>query len=93
MRIAGIGKSVVGGSTNLELERRLADRLTELLRAVFRVLDRGNDPLALREIRVRQATPASIRQVRRALARLNELGLASSAGHGVAARWSVVHEK
>ena len=77
----------------MELERRPADGLTELQRAIFRVLDRGNDPLALREIRVRLATQASIRQVRRALARLRELGLASSTGHGVAARWSVVHEK
>ena len=71
VHIAGIGKTGAGGSTNLVLERRPADGLNELQRVVFQVLDRGNDPLALREIRVRLGTPASTRQVRRALARLN----------------------
>ena len=88
-----VGKTGVGGSTSLVLERQPADGLNELQRAIFQLLDRGNDPLALREIHVRLATPASARRVRRALARLKALGLASSTGHGVAARWSLVQGK
>lgn len=88
VRIAG-----AGGPERPSPARRAADGLNELQRAVVQLLERENNPLALREIRAGLALPASARQTRRALARLRELGLASSTGHGVSARWSLVPEK
>ena len=51
------------------------------------LLGRSERPLALREINARLPASASVRQVKRSLARLRELGLATSAGRGVSARW------
>ena len=61
--------------------------LNEVQRAIFDLLTRAEHPLALREIRADLPESVSLRQVRRALARLKELGLAASTGHGVSARW------
>lgn len=56
-------------------------------RDILDLLRHSEQPLALREIRARLPASASVRQVKRALARLRELGLASATGHGVSARW------
>ena len=58
--------------------------------AILDLLGRSDRPLALREIRAHLPQSVSVRQVRRALARLRELGLASSTGRGVSARWNLV---
>ena len=47
----------------------------------------SEQPLALREIRARLPASASVRQVKRPLARLRGLELAAATGHGVSARW------
>ena len=64
-----------------------ASSLNEQQQAVLHVLACSDRPLALREIHSRLSASVSARQVKRALARLRELGLAATTGHGVAARW------
>ena len=61
--------------------------LNEQEQAVLHVLRGSDRPLPLREIHSRLPASVSAPQVKRALARLRELGLATSTGHGVAARW------
>ncbi len=68
-------------------------KLSEGQRNILDPLDQADHPLALREIRARLPQSASVRQVKRALARLRELGLAVSTGHGVSARWSLVQRQ
>lgn len=65
-------------------------KLSEGQRNILNLLDQADHPLALREIRARLPQPASVRQVKRALARLRELGLAACTGRGVSARWSLL---
>ena len=74
--------------TNAQLRK-----LSEGQRNILDLLDQADHPLALREIRARMPQSASVRQVKRALARLRELGLAASTGRGVAARWSLVQRQ
>ena len=62
-------------------------KLSERQRNILDLLGQADHPLALREIHARLPGPVSVRQVKRVLGRLRELGLATSAGHGVAARW------
>ena len=68
-------------------------KLSEGQRDILGLLDQADRPLALREIRARLPASVSVRQVKRALARLRELGLAASRGHGVSARWNRVREQ
>ena len=63
------------------------DRLTGLQRAIVDVLHAAAAPLALREFRARLPDSVSERQVKRALARLRNLGLVHSTGRGATARW------
>lgn len=56
-------------------------------RDILDLLRHSDQPLALREIRARLPSSVSLRQVRRALVRLKDLGLATTTGHGVSARW------
>lgn len=65
------------------------DGLTELQRAIVDILDAAAAPLALREFRARLPDSISERQVRRALARLRNLGLIHSTGRGATARWTL----
>ena len=67
--------------------------LNEAQRTVFDLLTEARHPLALREIRAELSESVSLRQVKRALARLKELGLAASTGHGVSARWRPRNEQ
>ena len=62
-------------------------RLNEGQRNILDLLGQTDHPLTLREIHARLPAPASARQVKRALARLRELGLAAATGHGVSAGW------
>lgn len=68
-------------------------KLSEGQRNILDLLEQADHPLALREIRTRLPQSASVRQVKRALARLRELGLAASTGRGVSARWSLVQRQ
>ena len=61
--------------------------LNEAQQAIFDLLTQAKHPLALREIRAELPESVSLRQVKRALVRLKDLGLAAPTGHGVAARW------
>ena len=61
--------------------------LTKEHRVILGILNAADHPLALREITSLLPSSVSVRQARRALGRLRELGLAASAGHGVSARW------
>lgn len=65
----------------------VAFNLNARQRDILDLLRHSDQPLALREIRVCLAASLSVRQVKRALARLRELGLATTTGHGVSARW------
>ena len=67
--------------------------LSEGQRNILDLLDQADHPLALREIRARLPASVSVRQVKRALGRLRELGLAASTGHGVSARWKRVQKQ
>ena len=60
--------------------------LSERQRSMLDLLGQAEHPLALREIHTRLPGSVSVRQARRALGRLKEMGLATSTGHGVAAR-------
>ena len=66
--------------------------LSEAQRTIFDLLSQASHPLAHREIRADLPDSVSARQAKRALARLKELGLAASTGHGVSARWSAAKE-
>ena len=61
--------------------------LVERQKAILSLLDRTEKGLALREIVANLTPDVSVRQVRRALAGLRDLGLAEPAGRGMAARW------
>ena len=61
--------------------------LNEAHRTIFELPSQVGHPLALREIRADLPESASVRNVKRALARLKELKLAASPEHGVSARW------
>ncbi len=65
-------------------------KLSEVQRSVLDLLDHADYPLALREIHARLTGSPSLRQVKRVLTRLRELGFATSTGHGVSARWNRV---
>ncbi len=67
--------------------RPQAPRLNESQRNILDLLNRTGQPLALREIRAHLPATVSARQIKRALTRLRELGLAAVTGHGVSARW------
>ena len=69
-----------------------AASLNQHQRAIMRLLGESDRPLALREIRARLPATVSVRQVKRALARLRELGLAAPMGHGVSACWMITIE-
>ena len=56
-------------------------------RDILDLLRHSDQPMALREVRACLPTSVSVRQVKRALARLRKLGLATTTGHGVSARW------
>ena len=62
-------------------------KLSERQRNILDLPGQADRPLALREIHARLPDSVSVRQVKRVLGRLRELGLATSTGHGVAARW------
>jgi len=62
-------------------------KLSEQQRNVLGLLDQADQPLALREIHARLSGSVSVRQVKRALGRLRDLGFVASTGHGVSARW------
>ena len=86
--LTGTGSAVSTG-------RRRLDDLTEPQRTVLALLDEAEWPLALREIhdllvprRPLFAPPVTKRQIKRALARLKDRGLAQPTGHGAAARWT-----
>lgn len=61
--------------------------LIERQDAILALLDRSAEGLALRDIVALLSPHTSERQVRRALAALNDRGLAQSSGRGLAARW------
>jgi len=62
--------------------------LNEQQQAILRLLEESDRPLALREIHARFPVTTSVRQVKRTLSRLRELGLVVPTGHGVSARWT-----
>lgn len=66
--------------------------LNEVHRMILNVLRHADHPLALREIHSLLPESASIRQVKRALTRLKEHGLAASTGRGGSARWNAPSE-
>lgn len=68
-------------------------KLNEGQRNILDLLDQAGQPLALREIHARLPGSVSLRQVKRALGRLRDLGLAASTGRGVSARWNRVQEQ
>ena len=67
--------------------RRDEGNLTGRQRAIFEVLERSGDALALREIRSRLALRISERQLRRDLAALRDSGLVKIVGRSRQARW------
>lgn len=81
-RHAGHVPSGVGGSGLIERQE-----------AILALLDRVEDGLPLREIRVRLPSQTSERQARRALAGLRERGLVEPSGRGLAARWRRVQSR
>ena len=81
LQVAGVGKS-----------RIQVRKLSDVQQTVFDLLNQADRPLALREIRAHLPESMSVRQVKRALARLRELGLAGATGHGVSARWNITSE-
>ena len=68
-------------------------KLSERQRNILDLPGQAGHPLALREIHARLPDSVSVRQVKRALARLRELGLAAPTGHGVSARWMPASEQ
>ncbi len=62
-------------------------KLNETQRTILDLLTQDMHSLALREIRAGLPESVSVRQVKRALARLKELGLAMYTGRGASARW------
>ena len=82
VRVAGQLQTFGIGATGAKVAA-----LNQAQRTVFDFLTQAKHPLALREIRAELPESLSLRQVKRALARLKELELASSTGHGVSARW------
>ena len=62
-------------------------KLSEVQRNILDLLNQSDHPPALREIHARVPASASIRQVKRSLARLKELGLVEPTGRGASARW------
>ena len=67
-----------------------SEGLSEVQATVFDLLEISHRSLALREIRAELPNAVSKRQIKRALARLRDLGLAVSRGRGAAARWELV---
>ena len=63
------------------------DDVIKRQQAILELLDGAEDGLALREIVAGLVTDASDRQIKRALARLRDRGLAKSTGRGPGARW------
>ena len=88
VRVAGRLPIVGIGATGA----KVAD-LNETQGTVFDLLTGAEHPLALREIRAELPGSVSLRQIKRALARLKALGLAASTGHGVSARWRPRNEQ
>ena len=76
------------GTISGTVSQRDPSGLPELQRAIVDILDASAAPLALREIRARLPDSITGRQVKRALARLRNLGILHSTGRGVAARWA-----
>ena len=72
--------------------RRSGSEVTERQEAIFALLDRADDGLALREIHAQLPPNTSERQVRRALTGLRDRGLVASTGPGPAARWKRVRD-
>ena len=79
---------VTGAGSATSSGRHGLNDLTEHQWTVLALLDGADKPLALREIHTLLAPLISKRQVRRALTRLKEQGLALPTGHGAAARWT-----
>lgn len=68
-------------------------KLSEVQRNILDLLNQSDHPPALREIHARVPASASIRQVKRSLARLKELGLVESTGRGASARWKLLQRQ
>ncbi len=83
MHIVAKERTAVADESNVQVQK-----LSEVQRSVLDLLDHTDHPLALREIHARLAGSLSLRQVKRVLGRLRELGFATSTGHGVSARWN-----
>ncbi len=83
MHIVAKERMVIADESNVQVQK-----LSEVQRSVLDLLDHTDHPLALREIHARLAGSLSLRQVKRVLGRLRELGFATSTGHGVSARWN-----
>ena len=67
--------------------------LIERQETILALLDRAEDGLPLREIRVQLPSQTSERQTRRALAALRKRGLAEPFGRGLAARWRRIRSR
>jgi len=78
---------LIAGETRLAGSAKIVS-LNEHQRTILDLLIRAECPLALREIHARLPATMTVRQVRRATARLKALGLAETAGRGVSARWA-----
>lgn len=68
----------------------LVSSLSPQQQAVLDLLNRSDRPLALREICAFLPQLVSVRQAKKSLARLKDLGLVATTGHGVSARWTAV---
>ncbi len=72
---------------------RMMDDPDSRQQAILDLLYHADRPLALREIRAQLPPSVSARQLKRALARLKERGLAASTGRGVSARWKHIQRQ
>lgn len=79
---AGFAGTAHTGRSRMELQD-----LSQHQRNILNLLNQAERPLALREINERVPDSVTVRQIKRALARLRKLGHVTVAGSGLSARW------
>ena len=77
----------LAGTAHPERSRLELQGLSQHQRNILNLLNQAEGPLALREINERVSDSVTVRQVKRALARLRELGHVTVTGSGLSARW------
>lgn len=75
------------GTAHTERSRLELQGLSQHQRNILNLLNQAEGPLALREINERVPDSVTVRQIKRALARLRELGHVTVTGKGLSARW------